>query len=117
MSKTSKFSCAASVSGDGIVCDTWIPPQSPMSNPNAPGGVPIPSIALTSGLNTISVPPGAVYALVSAGVTSTVAKELKTISGDTGIAFTSQMALIPVAGLASIYVESAATDSITIAWL
>lgn len=116
MSKTSKFSCAVAVCGDGIVGDTWIPPQSPLSNPNAPGGVPSPSVALSAGLNTIAVPSGSIYALVSAGVTSANVKNLKTTSGDIGIPITNQMVLIPVTGLTSIYCQSVGSDSITIAW-
>lgn len=114
MSKTSVISLAVSINGDGA-CVNYTPPQSPITNPNAPEGGPI-AVALASGANTIPVPSGATSVLVVPPSASTNAKQLKTLSGDTGITFTSQLQVINVTGLSSVYITSAAAESMSLVW-
>lgn len=115
MSKTSTLSLAVTVNGDGLAGATYIPPQSPVINANAPEGVPV-AVALSSGANTLSVPAGALHAVVSPSTTSTNVKHLKTTSGDVGIPFTNQVAIIPVAGLSAVYCDATAAETIAVAW-
>ena len=116
MSKTSTFSCAIGVSGDGLVSNCFIPPQSPFTNANAPGAVPAPVVSLSSGENAIAVPSGAAYVAISPSLLSTNTKTAKGATGDTGFNFTNQMLVLPVAGLSSFYINSTAAETITLAW-
>ena len=115
MSKQSVLSLAVTVNGDGLA-ENYTPPQSPQTNPNAPEGGPV-AVALGSGSTTVPVPAGSVAALVVPLPTSVNAKALRTVSGDTGAAFTSQMQLVNVTGLSNIYLTATVGETISILWL
>ena len=115
MSKTSTLSFAATVNGDGATV-SYIPSQSPIMNANAPEGGPV-SVVLASGANPIPVPASANTVMIVPSVTSINSKQAKTVSGDTGVTFTSQIVVLPVAGLPDVYCTSAAIETVTLMWL
>lgn len=116
MAKTSTLTVSATVTGDGLAGDTYAPPQGPLVNAAAPQGIPS-VVALGAGANTLAVPAGAQYALLVPPPASANAKQAKTISGDTGVTFTSGIVLLPVGGLSSIYCTATAGESLSVAWL
>jgi hypothetical protein len=116
MAKTSTLTVTASVTGDGLAGDSYAPPQGPFVNTSAPQGIPS-VVQLGGGSNSLAVPAGAQYALLVPPAASTNAKLAKTISGDTGVSFTSSIVLLPVAGLSTIYCTATAGEALSIAWL
>lgn len=81
MAKTSTVTAQITVQGDGVGF-IYTPPTMPVANPSSPGSIALE--ALTTGDNTIAVPPGASYMMVVPPVGSVVAKKLKGVGGDTG---------------------------------
>ena len=115
MSKTSCLAVHATIQGDG--CEiSYRPPQSPAQNASAPEGGPT-SYALTIGQTAIPVPTGALRALLVPSLTSTSAKHFSTTSTDFGVAFMSDFQVVTVTGVATLYVTSAAAESISVLWL
>lgn len=115
MAKASTITISAFVSGDGIVGSTYNPPMSPLPNANAPGGIPV-EYQLSAGSNSIVAPPGTLRALVVPVLNAVNAKNAKTTSGDVGIVFTADPVLIPIAGGATLYINSVGADTVFIVW-
>jgi hypothetical protein len=116
MAKQSVLSLCVQVTGDGVKTETYTPPQSPIINNAAPGGVPV-SVALSSGNNTVNVPTGAAYALVVPPMTSTNVKVVKGVNGDTGFTFSNGFVLVPVATVSTFVLNSTAEEAVDISFL
>src|SRR5580700_184359 len=101
-----------SLEGNGA-CFNYAPPGFPVTNTNAPG-MPLEQIALIAGNNTINLPAGTQYVVMSPPSTSTNAKTLKGVAGDTGFPLSANLAaIIPVAnGTTSIIVGSAGAETV-----
>lgn len=115
MARSVTISISASANGNGLVSATYNPPMSPMQNINAVDGIPV-NYVLPSGASNLVAPAGTTQALVVPVLNSTNPKTCKTTSGDVGIAFTSTPVLIPIAGGATLYFTSTASDSVDIVW-
>lgn len=117
MAKTATTTISVLVTGDGVN-ETFQPPTQPVANTNAPAGGPI-SVALSSGDNTLTVPPGAMGLLLVPPSSSVVVKKLKGIGGDTG--FTINAALPQViwlpAGASTMLLNAASSETVSIHWL
>lgn len=118
MAKTSTVTINVSVTGDGIAT-SYQPPGSPLVNPGAPGGGPI-TYALSSGDNTIAIPPGSLGVFIIPASTSTVAKKLKGSGGDTGFPISPNLMSGPISlvvGQASLMLNAASAENITLDWV
>jgi hypothetical protein len=116
MSKTSTVATSVTINGDGANIN-YAPPSSPLVNANAPEGGPV-AVALSSGSNTIPVPPNARRVLLSPPSGSIVAKTFRSVSGDTGVGFTTDFQLFTVSGLSNIYLTATGTaETIDVLWL
>ena len=116
MAKTSTISLSAYVSGDGIVGTTYNPPQSPLTNPAAPEGIPT-AASLSAGANTVAVPAGALRALIVPVLNSANSKTVRTVPGDTGVTFTADPVLLPLAaGVTTLYFQSTGAEVLQIVW-
>ena len=114
MSLTSTLAVSFSVNGPGL-SDTFPPPQSPETNTNAPQAGPM--LAPTvSGTANFAVPTGATQLLIVPPSGSQNVKQIKTVSGDTGISFTNQLIKIPVAGISTVYVVATAVEALSFCW-
>ncbi len=116
MAKTSCLAESVTIQGDGV--NFSYSPCGPFVNPNAPEGGTT-STTLAPGSNTIAVPSGAVWLQVGLGAASGNAKSLRTVSGDTGVAFgvvTAPPIIVPVVGLASVYITSTIAETIQVLW-
>lgn len=115
MAKTCTTSVAVSVTGDSVD-ESFSPPA--LSNAAAPAGGPV-DVALSTGDNSISVPPGALGFVLVPPTTSTVAKKLKGAGGDSG--FPIATALISVlsipAGTATIIINAASGETVAVHWI
>ena len=106
------------VSGDGVSEIYNIMAANPVYNTAAPGGGPI-LTALIAGNNTIVVPPGSIAMMLIPPSTSTNAKVLKGISGDTGFALAPNLpALLPLpTGTTSVIVNAVLGENVNLLWL
>ena len=115
MAKSSTCTVVISVVGDSVN-EAYTPAA--LTNVAAPAGGPI-SIALASGDNTITVPPGAIAMLILPPAASTFAKKLKGIGGDTGFQIsTTALSLLSLpTGAATVLLNSAGIETISVHWL
>src|ERR1700722_15334153 len=116
MSVSGQLTLAATVSGAGVT-ESYVPPQSPVTNPSSIGAGPTPIALAASTENAVAVPAGALYALIVPPTTSANAKTLKGTSGDTGFAFTADLALISVRSVSSFVIESTSAETVGILWI
>jgi hypothetical protein len=114
MAKTSQIAVTLSGSGDGIQAFTIAAPT--ISNSASP--LVHDQHSLTTGANTLTVPTGATYLVVVPPAASTVAKTLKGVSGDTGIALTpGAWCALPIAsGVSSIVINAASGEVVDLYW-
>jgi hypothetical protein len=116
MAKTSCITENVTIQGDGVSFNWSL--CGPFVNPNAPEGGTV-SQVLAPGSNAIAVPAGAVWLAVISPVASTNAKILKGASGDTGFAFGVSPApppVVPVGGVATVYITSTVAETIALLW-
>lgn len=117
MAKTATTSISVLVTGDGVN-ESYIPPTAPLTNAAAPAGGPL-SVALSSGDNTLTVPPGAQGFIFVPPSSSIVVKKLKGVGGDTG--FTLNAALPSVvslpSGTATVLINAASSETVSIHWI
>jgi hypothetical protein len=109
MAKTSTATLTVSVSGDGVAANYTVS----STNNAAPGGGPT-AVALSSGNNTITGPAGTTGALVVPPAGSMVAKVLKGVNGDTGIALSNTLPFFVSA--ASFVINAASGETVQIFW-
>lgn len=116
MAKTSTITLVPAIGGDGVSFTYAVPGS--LTNAAAPMGGAIPT-ALTTGDNTIAVPTGAMWLLISPPTTSTVAKKIKGAAGDTGVLIgPAIVSLIAIAsGQTSIILNAASGETVTLLWL
>lgn len=117
MAKTATTSISVLVTGDGVN-ETFQPPTQPIVNSAAPAGGPI-SVALTSGDNTLTVPPGAQGFLFVPPSSSVVVKKLKGIGGDTGFTISAalpQVIMLP-SGASTVLINAASSETVSIHWI
>jgi hypothetical protein len=81
MAKASTVNIIVGVSGDGVTSSTA---PTAIANASCPSGGETP-VSLSSGNNTVTLPTNAIGALIVPPSTSTVAKIIKGVNGDTGI--------------------------------
>jgi len=115
MSKTAQVATTISASGDGLTLSFTSPVQTNASSPAEHQPV-----TLSTGDNTITVPTGALGVLIVPVATSTVAKKIKTVGGDSGspinAAYATFWAL--VASTATITINAAAPgETISLYWI
>ena len=117
MAKISTTSLSVVVAGDGV-SESYTPPGTPITNAAAPAGGPL-NVTLSTGDNTLTVPTGAVAALVVPPTTSTVTKKIKGAAGDTGVTIASATPmLLPLGtGTASFILNASAGETIAVHWL
>lgn len=117
MAKTATTSISVLVTGDGVN-ESFIPPTAPMVNAAAPAGGPL-SVALSSGDNTLTVPPGAQGLIFVPPSSSVVVKKLKGIGGDTGftISPTLPSILMLPAGASTVLINAASSETVSIHWI
>lgn len=117
MSKTSKASIGVTVTGDGVD-NSYVPPNNPLTNAAAPSGGPV-KFVLAAGANTITLPAGAVGCVLTPPASSTNAKIIKGVAGDTGIGILASAAILLtfVAGTVSFDVDSVGIESLDLQWL
>lgn len=117
MAKTSSASIGVTVSGDGETC-TYVPPGSPMTNASAPNGGTV-DVALAAGNNVITLPTGAIGVVISPPTSSTNAKIIKGVAGDTGITIrpNAPMMLTFGAAVTVFSIDSAGIETIALHWL
>ncbi len=111
MSKTSTLSLGLTVTGDGVN-DSYAPP--PVTNSAAPYGGQV-SLALAAGFNTITKPAGAVGCVITPPATSTNAKTLKGLTGDTGIGIATASPTV-LAATATFGITSAGIETVLLYW-
>jgi hypothetical protein len=114
MSKTSTTQISVSTIGDGVL-STDAPPAT--INIAAPSGGPV-AVALALGDNTIAVPSGATGMVLIPSSSSTNAKRLKGLAGDTGFALRpNEPASIPLpASTTTVLLNSAAAETVFVHW-
>lgn len=117
MAKTSTTSLSVAVSGDGV-SETYVPATAPIVNAAAPAGGPL-SVALTTGDNTLTVPPGAQGFLLVPPSASAVAKKLKGVGGDTGfsLSMTLPSLLMLPTGASTVLINAASSETVQIHWI
>jgi hypothetical protein len=117
MAKTSTTSVSVAVSGDGVA-ETFTPSSSPVINASAPAGGPI-SVALSTGDNTLTVPPGAQGFVFVPPTSSVVVKKLKGIAGDTGFTLSPTLPSVIMlpAGATTALVNAASSETVSIHWI
>lgn len=114
MSKSVITTLSVSASGDGISAFTYS--DGGFTNAAATGGI-MQSVSLTAGANTLTPPSWALRALIVPASSSTNAKTLKGVSGDTGIPLAvAETSKIALASAASFVVNSTGTEVITVYW-
>jgi len=115
MAKTSTCTVGVTVVGDSVN-ESYTPAA--LSNVAAPAGGPI-SIALASGDNTITIPPGAIAVLIVPPATSVIVKKLKGIAGDTGFQIsTTALSLLSLpAASSTVLLNASNTETISVHWL
>jgi hypothetical protein len=84
MAKLATTTLSVTVTGDGVN-ETYVPPTAPVVERERARRRTAQSVALSSGDNTLSVPPGAQGLIFVPPSASAVAKKLKGIGGDTGL--------------------------------
>lgn len=117
MAKTATTSISVLVTGDGVN-ESFIPPTAPLVNAAAPAGGPL-SVALASGDNTLTVPPGAQGFIFVPPSSSVVAKKLKGIGGDTGFSLspTNPSVIMLVAGASTVLINAGSAETVSIHWI
>lgn len=117
MAKTATTSISVLVTGDGVN-ETFQPPTQPIVNAAAPAGGPI-SVALASGDNTLTVPPGAQGLIFVPPSASVVVKKLKGVGGDTGFTLSATLpsVLMLPAGTATVLINAASSETVSIHWI
>lgn len=113
MSKTSSYACSVTGTGDGLSqvfsSPTFTNTSSPLKHD---------LVSLTTGANTLTPPTGATIVCIVPPVTSTNAKTIKGITGDTGftmgpaVPFWSGLPAAPVAFV----VTSAGSEAVDVYW-
>ena len=118
MSVSVQLSISATVSGSGIT-ESYTPPGFPFTNAQSLGAGPIPTPLAASTENTIDVPNGGPYqyALIVPPTSSANAKILKGASGDTGLTFQKNIALISLESVSSFIIESTSAEVVGILWV
>ena len=117
MAKTSTTSISVAVTGDGVV-ESFTPATAPIVNAAAPAGGPL-NVALSTGDNTLAVPPGAQGLVFVPPSSSVVAKKLKGIAGDTGFLLSPTLpsAIMVPAGTATVLINAASAETVLIHWV
>jgi hypothetical protein len=117
MAKTSSASIGVTVTGDGV-SNSFVPPGSPMQNTAAPSGGTTP-LVLAAGNNVVTLPAGAKGVVISPPITSTNAKTIKGVAGDTGIGILagSPIMLTFVAGTTVFSINSTGIETVNLHWL
>ncbi len=117
MAKVATTSISVAVAGDGVA-ETFTPATSPIINTAAPAGGPL-SVALTSGDNTLTVPPGSQGLVLVPPSSSVVAKKLKGVGGDTGFTLSATLpsVLMLPPGTATVLINAASSETVLIHWV
>lgn len=117
MAKTATTTISVLVTGDGVN-ESYQPPTQPLINANAPAGGPL-SVALSSGDNTLTVPPGAQGFILVPPSSSVVAKKLKGIGGDTGFTLspTNPTVISLPAGASTVLLNAGSAETVSIHWI
>ncbi len=117
MAKTSKASIGVTVTGDGV-SNSYVPPGNPMTNAAAPNGG-TEDLVLAAGNNVVTLPAGAIGAVITPPTTSTNVKIIKGVAGDTGIGIRSgdPVLLTFVAGTTVFSINSVGIETLALQWL
>ena len=117
MAKICTTSLSVTVTGDGV-SESFTPATSPVVNTAAPAGGPV-DVSLSSGDNTITVPTGTKGFLIVPPSASAVAKKLKGAGGDTGFGLAPALpsAIMVPTGTATIIINAASAETVSIHWL
>lgn len=114
MSKTVITTLSISASGDGISAFSYS--DGGATNASVTGGI-MQSVSLTAGANTLTPPSWALRAIIVPASSSTNAKTLKGVSGDTGIPLAvAEATKIALASASSFVINSTGSENITVYW-
>jgi hypothetical protein len=115
MSKTATLNFTLTVIGDGEN-GSYVSP--PITNTVTPGGAES-IVELQVGFNVVTVPPGALMAVIVPASSSANTKTMKGLTGDTGVLISPNLPTLLAlpANTASFGLTSAGAEALTIYWL